>query len=56
MQVLIDGPVYLELFVKVVPDWRSSRPARLLPWRSWVIGLPMNPRGSTVTRNAMPHG
>ena len=28
MQVLIDGPVYLELFVKVVPDWRS-KPARL---------------------------
>ena len=29
MQVLIDGPVYLELFVKVVPDWRS-KPARLV--------------------------
>ncbi|QEY31943.1 GTPase Era [Synechococcus sp. RSCCF101] len=28
MQKLIDGPVYLELFVKVVPHWRS-RPARL---------------------------
>ena len=28
MQALIDGPVYLELFVKVVPDWRS-KPARL---------------------------
>ncbi len=28
MQVLIDGPVYLELFVKVVPDWRS-KPQRL---------------------------
>ena len=28
MQNLIDGPVYLELFVKVVPDWRS-KPARL---------------------------
>ncbi len=28
MQLLIDGPVYLELFVKVVPDWRS-KPARL---------------------------
>ncbi|AII49950.1 GTPase Era [Synechococcus sp. KORDI-52] len=28
MQMLIDGPVYLELFVKVVPDWRS-KPARL---------------------------
>ena len=28
MQILIDGPVYLELFVKVVPDWRS-KPARL---------------------------
>ena len=28
MQTLIDGPVYLELFVKVVPDWRS-KPARL---------------------------
>jgi len=28
MQTLIDGPVYLELFVKVVPDWRR-KPARL---------------------------
>ena len=28
MQTFIDGPVYLELFVKVVPDWRS-KPARL---------------------------
>ena len=28
MQTLIDGPVYLELFVKVVPDWRS-KPQRL---------------------------
>ncbi len=28
MQKLIEGPVYLELFVKVVPDWRS-KPARL---------------------------
>ncbi len=28
MQKLINGPVYLELFVKVVPDWRS-KPARL---------------------------
>ena len=28
MQVPIDGPVYPELFVKVVPDWRS-KPARL---------------------------
>ena len=28
MQTLIDGPVYLELFVKVVPDWRS-KPTRL---------------------------
>lgn len=28
MQKLIDGPVYLELFVKVVPDWRS-KPSRL---------------------------
>ena len=28
MQTLIDGPVYLELFVKVVHDWRS-KPARL---------------------------
>ena len=28
MQMLIDGPVYLELFVKVVPDWRS-KPVRL---------------------------
>lgn len=28
MQLLIDGPVYLELFVKVVPDWRS-KPQRL---------------------------
>lgn len=28
MQKLIDGPVYLELFVKVSPDWRS-KPARL---------------------------
>ena len=28
MQTLIDGTVYLELFVKVVPDWRS-KPARL---------------------------
>ena len=28
MQRLIDGQVYLELFVKVVPDWRS-KPARL---------------------------
>ena len=28
MQTLIDGPVYLELFVKVVPDWRS-KPERL---------------------------
>ena len=24
MQKLINGPVYLELFVKVVPDWRSK--------------------------------
>jgi GTP-binding protein Era len=24
MQKLIDGPVYLELFVKVVPNWRRS--------------------------------
>ncbi len=24
MQKIIDGPVYLELFVKVVPDWRSK--------------------------------
>ncbi len=29
MQKLIDGPVYLECFVKVVPDWRR-KPARLL--------------------------
>ena len=28
MQTLIDGRVYLELFVKVVPDWRR-KPARL---------------------------
>ncbi len=28
MQKLIDGPVYLELFVKVVPNWRSN-PGRL---------------------------
>ena len=28
MQKLIDGPVYLELFVKVVPGWRSH-PGRL---------------------------
>ena len=28
MQSLIDGPVYLELFVKVLPGWRS-KPARL---------------------------
>jgi len=28
MQKLINGPVYLELFVKVVPDWRS-KPGRL---------------------------
>ena len=28
MQSLIDGSVYLELFVKVVPDWRR-KPARL---------------------------
>ena len=28
MQTLIDGPGYLELFGKVVPDWRS-KPARL---------------------------
>tara|TARA_Y100001968_G_scaffold87165_1_gene78159 strand:+ start:3044 stop:3988 length:945 start_codon:yes stop_codon:yes gene_type:complete len=28
MQKLIDGQVYLELFVKVVPDWRS-KPSRL---------------------------
>ena len=28
MQKLIEGAVYLELFVKVVPDWRS-KPARL---------------------------
>ncbi len=28
MQILIDGPVYLELFVKVVSDWRC-KPARL---------------------------
>ncbi len=28
MQTLIEGSVYLELFVKVVPDWRS-KPARL---------------------------
>jgi GTP-binding protein Era len=24
MQKLLDGPVYLELFVKVVPHWRRS--------------------------------
>jgi GTP-binding protein Era len=31
MQKLIDGPVYLELFVKVVPNWRrnASRLAEL---------------------------
>jgi GTP-binding protein Era len=28
MQKLIDGPVYLELFVKVVPHWRQ-KPGRL---------------------------
>ena len=28
MKNLIEGPLYLELFVKVVPDWRS-KPARL---------------------------
>ena len=28
MQLLIEGPVFLELFVKVSPDWRS-KPARL---------------------------
>ena len=28
MQKLINGPVFLELFVKVVPDWRC-KPARL---------------------------
>ncbi|AAQ00399.1 MULTISPECIES: GTPase Era [Prochlorococcus] len=28
IQKLLNGPVYLELFVKVVPDWRS-KPARL---------------------------
>ncbi len=28
IQTLIDGKVYLEIFVKVVPDWRS-KPARL---------------------------
>ena len=28
MQKLISGPVYLELFVKVVPGWRSH-PGRL---------------------------
>jgi GTP-binding protein Era len=28
MQKLIAGPVYLELFVKVVPGWRSH-PGRL---------------------------
>ena len=28
MQKLINGAIYLELFVKVVPDWRS-KPARL---------------------------
>ena len=28
MQALINGPVYLELFVKVVPNWRSN-PASL---------------------------
>ena len=28
MQLLIEGPVFLELFVKVVPDWRC-KPARL---------------------------
>jgi GTP-binding protein Era len=28
MQKLIEGPVYLELFVKVVPHWRRQ-PARL---------------------------
>lgn len=29
MQLLINGPIYLELFVKVVPDWRC-KPARLV--------------------------
>ena len=24
MQTLIEGPVYLELFVKVLPNWRSK--------------------------------
>jgi GTP-binding protein Era len=28
MQTVIGGPVYLELFVKVVPNWRSH-PGRL---------------------------
>ncbi|NBQ98395.1 MAG: GTPase Era, partial [Microbacteriaceae bacterium] len=28
MQKVFDGPVYLELFVKVVPNWRQ-KPARL---------------------------
>ena len=28
IQNLINGKVYLELFVKVIPDWRS-KPARL---------------------------
>ena len=28
MQKLIDGPVYLELFVRVVPHWRQ-KPGRL---------------------------
>ena len=28
MQALIDGSVYLELFVKVMSDWRS-KPGRL---------------------------
>ena len=28
IQLIIDGPVYLELFVKVVPNWRS-KPSRL---------------------------
>jgi GTP-binding protein Era len=28
MQKVFDGPVYLELFVKVVPNWRSH-PGRL---------------------------
>ena len=34
MQKLFNGPVHLELFVKVMPNWRRHRDQ---DWRNWAI-------------------